>query len=365
MSNANEPQPIPKQPLHPSIISKLDPEYVAFHEKYLQFVTPPHTLPWDPVKMRAPAPFSIGSKKPLDVGKIEEYELKMGQRMRAYTPPGEPPINGWPLLVYFHGGWALGGLDSEQSIITNLCVGERKQYSFDDGIWMYRKSRNAGWHPRIKFPAAVEDAVEALQWALTDGKALLNIDISKTATGGVSAGGNLATVLALKSAEASFDPPLPAPMALQLLIVPSLDQTATEAPGGRWESNKHAPMLSPARVNWFKGMYFRSEKEWLEWEASPLLAPEDLLRKAPKAWIAAGEMDILCNEAKAYAEKLNSLGVEAECVVYKGGTHISLILDGAFDFFFMRMRKVTKSGTQGVSDAVNALAKAFGEVVSS
>lgn len=26
----------------------------------------------------------------------------------------------------FVGGWALGGLNSEQSIITNLCVGEQK-----------------------------------------------------------------------------------------------------------------------------------------------------------------------------------------------------------------------------------------------
>ncbi|KAE9409908.1 hypothetical protein BT96DRAFT_1012215 [Gymnopus androsaceus JB14] len=336
MSITNEPQPIPKQPLHPSIIPKLDPEYVAFHEKYIQFLTPPHTLPWDPVKMR----------------KIEEHELKMGQRMRAYTPPGEPPINGWPLLIYFHGGWALGGLDSEQSIITNLCVGAKCVVLSVD----YRLA------PENKFPAAVEDAVEALQWALTDGKVLLNIDISKTATGGLSAGGNLATIIALKSAEASFDPPLPAPMAIQLLIVPTLDQTATEAPGGRWESNKHAPMLSPARMNWFKSMYFRSEKDWLEWEASPLLAPEDLLRKAPKAWIAAGEMDILCNEARAYAEKLNSLGVEAECVVYKGGTHISLILD---DLLTITVYRVMKSGAQGVSDAVNALAKAFGDTASS
>lgn len=31
--------PMPKQPLHPSVIGRLDPEYVAFHNKYLQYVT--------------------------------------------------------------------------------------------------------------------------------------------------------------------------------------------------------------------------------------------------------------------------------------------------------------------------------------
>lgn len=142
-------------------------------------------------------------------------------------------------------------------------------------------------------------------------------------------GGNLAAVLALKSGETSFEPPLPTPMSLQLLIVPCLDLTASDAPGGRWESNKYAPMLSPGRMNWFKTMYFRSENEWSEWEASPLLAPDELLRKAPRAWIGAGEMDILCNEAQAYAERLNSCGVEAECIVYKGGTHINFGLDSA------------------------------------
>lgn len=140
-------------------------------------------------------------------------------------------------------------------------------------------------------------------------------------------GGNLAAVLALKSVEASFDPPLPAPMALQLLIVPTLDQTATDAPGGRWESNKHAPFLGPTEMNYFKRSYFRNQEDWLQWEASPLFAPEVLLKKAPKAWIGASERDILCSEAQAYAEKLNKCGVEAECVVYKGGTHINFFLD--------------------------------------
>src|SRR5579875_3494857 len=97
-------------------------------------------------------------------------------------------------------------------------------------------------------------------------------------------GGNLAAVLALKSAEDSFIPPLPTPMAIQLLMTPTLDQTATDAPGGRWEPNKYAPFVPPAWMNWAKSLYFRTEEDWLEWEASPLLAPEDLLKKAPRAW---------------------------------------------------------------------------------
>jgi acetyl esterase/lipase len=342
-TTTTEPSSAVKQPLHPSVIPRLDPEYISFHEKYLLHVTPPHTLPWDPVKMRAVPPYAVGARKPLEVGKVEEFELEKGgygRKMRAYTPHGEPPMAGWPLMVYFHGGgWALGGLDSEQSVITNLCLGAKCVVLSID----YRLA------PENKFPAAVEDAVAALEWSLTKGKDLLNINMSRIATGGISAGGNLAAVLALKAVENSFTPPLPKPMALQLLIVPSVDLTATDAPGGRWELNKHAPFLSPTRVNWFKGMYLPDEDDWLKWEASPLLAPEELMKKAPKAWIAAGECDVLCNEAEAYAEKLKKCGVEAECVVYKGGTHINFALDG-----------VMKNGAKGISDAVDALAKAFG-----
>ncbi|KAJ4482303.1 alpha/beta hydrolase fold-domain-containing protein [Lentinula aciculospora] len=317
-----EPQSIAKQPLHHSIISRLDLEYITFHEKYLQHLTPPHTLPWDSAKMRVPPTYGAGSKTPLDVGNITEYELKKGghgRKMRAYTPFGQPPKTGWPVILFFHGGgWALGGLDSEQSVITNLCVGAKCVVLSVD----YRLA------PENKFPAAVEDAVEALRWVLTDGKMLLNIDTSKIATGGLSAGGNLAAVLALKSTEDFFTPTLPVPLALQLLIVPCLDLTATDAPGGRWESNKHAPFLPPARMNWFKKMYIQNEEDCSKWEVSPLLAPEELMRKAPKAWIAAGELDVLCNEAQAYTEKLNQCGVQAECVVYKGGTHLNFVLDG-------------------------------------
>lgn len=77
----------------------------------------------------------------------------------------------------------------------------------------------------------------------------------------------------------------------------------------------------------FREMYLHNEDDRLNWEASPLLAPEDVFRKAPRAWIGVGEMDVLCNESEAYAERLNKCGVEAECVVYKGGTHVIFLLD--------------------------------------
>jgi len=70
------------------------------------------------------------------------------------------------------------------------------------------------------------------------------------------------------------------------------------------------------------------ETDWSNWDASPNLAPPELLAKSPKTWIAAGELDILCQEAESYGTQLKELGVEAEVHIYKGSTHSLLVLDG-------------------------------------
>ena len=92
---------IPQQPIHPSVISKLDPEYLQFHNKHLQYIIPPHTLPWDPSSRNAPA--VPGSSEPLIVGKTRDYDLP-NTKFRSFTPEGAAPSKGWPVLIYFHGG---------------------------------------------------------------------------------------------------------------------------------------------------------------------------------------------------------------------------------------------------------------------
>lgn len=43
-------------------------------------------------------------------------------QVRSFTPEGEEPSAGWPVLVYFHGGgWVLGNIDTENVVATNLC----------------------------------------------------------------------------------------------------------------------------------------------------------------------------------------------------------------------------------------------------
>lgn len=91
------------------------------------------------------------------------------------------------------GGWVTGGLENEY-FITNLCVGGlhtniqiRTHDRPSTGAKCVVLSVDYRLAPENKFPAAIEDAVDALKWMIRNGKDLLNVDTSKIATGGISA----------------------------------------------------------------------------------------------------------------------------------------------------------------------------------
>jgi len=110
-----------KQPIHPSMLPKLDPQYIAFHNTHIAHLTPPHTLPWDPA-IRA-LPNVPGGSDPLPVQSIVDYEISTNTKVRVYTPEGEAPTGGWPALLFFHGGgWTLGGIGSEAAFCTKMAV---------------------------------------------------------------------------------------------------------------------------------------------------------------------------------------------------------------------------------------------------
>lgn len=96
------------QPLDPEVIPRLDPDYVKFHEEVLQYIVPPHTLPWSPEIRNAPA--VPGSSAVLDCD-IKDYPLSHTS-VRSFTPKGTPPTEGWPVFLFYHGGkWCALSID--------------------------------------------------------------------------------------------------------------------------------------------------------------------------------------------------------------------------------------------------------------
>lgn len=102
--------------------------------------------------------------------------------------------------------------------------------------------------PEHPYPAAVEDGLDALQWARTveGSRALGGIDPSCIALGGISAGGQLAAIIAMKAAEKERLQP---PLRLQMLFLPVVDATAS-VEGGKWAGSRHSPWLTPERMMW-------------------------------------------------------------------------------------------------------------------
>ncbi|KAK7048249.1 Abhydrolase-3 domain-containing protein [Favolaschia claudopus] len=319
------------QPIHESMLARLDPEYVEFHNKDLAQIVPPHTLPWSPSLRNAPA--VPGGSPPLAVGATEDIDLTH-TKFRAFTPEGASPPNGWPCFIFFHGGgWTFGSISAENSFSTNMCSRAKCVVISVD----YRLA------PEHRYPVAVEDAVESLDWVIKNGKSKLNIDTSRVSVGGSSSGGNLAAILALKAAAAS--PPIP--LVFMLLIVPVTDNTVDLEKS----TNALTPWLSPARMLWFRDNYLPNKEDYTKWDASPIFAPDALLAKVPKTWIAVCECDILADEGIAFGKKLTQNGVGVEVEVYKGAPHPIMAMDG-----------VLKIGAKMVSDAAAALGKALGTV---
>jgi acetyl esterase len=246
--------------------------------------------------------------------------------VRIYTPSGaDSPA---PCLVYIHGGgWVIGTLDTTDTICT--MVANRagcKVVSVD-----YRLS------PEHKFPAPFDDCAAAVAW-VHENAAELGVDPNRIAVGGDSAGGNLATAIALK-AKADGGPPI----CYQLLIYPVTNHGFDTA---SYKENGEGYLLTEAMMRWFWDHYLNSEGEGANPLASPLLAED--LSGLPPAMVVTAEFDPLRDEGEAYVARLEAAGVPVEHTRYDGQIHA-----------FWQMPAVFPAAHQAADAAGVALRKAF------
>ncbi|KIK32770.1 hypothetical protein CY34DRAFT_18813 [Suillus luteus UH-Slu-Lm8-n1] len=320
--------------IHPDILPRLDPEYVKIHNVHLAHRVPPHAIPWHPDIRKAP--YIPGGSSVVTVGAVKDISLQ-NCKIRAFIPEGSPPPEGWPVLLYIHGGgWTLGSIDTLNSFISRQC----KENNCVSVALDYRLA------PENPYPAAVEDTVDALKFIYYNGKAEFNANVNKIAVGGSSSGGNLAAIACLKAQE--LTPPIP--IIFQLLLVPVTDNTATvtDERYPSWKECQNTVWLNEGRMMWFRNMYLPDPATWAEPDNSPIFASDALLAKVPPAYIGVCELDLLRDEGIAYGEKLKSLGVKVEAKVYPRAPHQILGMDAAL-----------KIGRQQADDAIKAVGDAF------
>ena len=277
----------------------LDPQARALIDLMIEKGVPPtHTL--TPAQARSFYRDRRGFTQPEPPPMAEVLDMKAGSvPVRLYRPTAAQTPQ--PVLVYLHGGgWTIGDLDTHDV----LC----RQLARDGACTVVSVDYRMG--PEHRFPAAVDDCVEAFDWLRAHAQEL-QIDASRMAVGGDSAGGNLAAALCLVQREAGR--PMPA---FQLLIYPATDMRAV-APSHT--TNGQGYMLTNDSIAYYRGNYIAEQADWSDWRASPLLAPSHA--GLPPALVLTAGFDPLRDEGLQYANALSAASVPTQYVCFERQIH--------------------------------------------
>jgi acetyl esterase len=249
---------------------------------------PLYTLSPEEARAASAASRTIMQIDPPDVAEVRDLDGG-GVPLRLYRGAGTAADAVLPCLIYFHGGgWVIGDLDSHDvacrqfANLARCCV-----------ISVHYRLA-----PEHKFPASVDDSATATGWIIANAAAL-KIDAGKVAVGGDSAGGNLAAVMALMARDGTLPP-----IGYQLLIYPATDLAAVHP---SYDRIVEGYLLTTTTMKWFRDHYVNGPAEWNDWRASPLRAAS-LAGTAP-AFVLTCAHDPLCDEGRAYAERLENEGV--------------------------------------------------------
>lgn len=242
-------------------------------------------------------------------------------RLNGMTEP-------WPVLLYFHGGgYCIGGLDSHDSLCRSLAAAT-------PCCVLHVAYRLA---PEYRFPIAVFDAQDAYRWVLAHGK-VHGLDAARLAVGGDSAGGTLATGLAIAAREENWPQPV-----CQVLLYPCTSAWQDTASHQRLAEGY---LLEAKTLQWMFNHYLRTDADRTDWRFAPLQTA-DLTQLAP-AFLALAEFDPLIDEGVAYAERLQAAGVAVRTKIYSGMIHD-----------FARLGNIVDAAEQVRQDIAHELATVF------
>lgn len=267
-------------------------------------ITPSNLWLYNLLVALVPAPKSPGN---IHVENISIPGNDGNLRLRLYRPKSASAPT--PVLVWLHGG---GYLIGKPEMDDPYCAELVQQLGITIVSVDYRRA------PKHPFPAALEDAYTALEWVVAQAQEQ-NLDASRLAIGGNSAGAGLAASLAQLAHDRGAIRPV-----FQLLIYPMLDDRTAlrtdldDINNLTWTQNSN-------RFGWesYLGMACGTGK--VPAYAVPARR-KDLSGLAP-AWLGVGTLDLFHAENVAYAQHLKESNVDCELVVIPGAFHGFDVID--------------------------------------
>lgn len=261
-----------------------------------------------------------------EVAEIRDHRVEV-QGGEITVRSFRPSAGELPAVVYFHGGgWLLGGLDSHQMVCRALAnASGAVVFSVD-----YRRG------PEARFPVAVQDCYAATAWVHGNVERL-GVDRDRLAVAGDSAGGNLATAVALLARDRGGPR-----LSMQVLAYPV---TTTDLDVG-FDDAYEGFFLYRDELQWHQDNYLQSPDQ----RTDPLVSPLEhaKLERLPPAIVITAQCDPLHRQGELYAEALARAGVQTTHWPYDGMVHGFFALPGAF-----------AEGAQAVTAAGEALRRAL------
>ena len=219
--------------------------------------------------------------------------------IRIYTPPGNGPF---PVVLYFHGGgFVIATIDTYDASARILAA-------TTPAIVVSVEYRKA---PEAPFPAAYNDAIASYKWVLNN-IAGYNGIATKVAVAGESAGGNLATEVAI----AARDQGLQAPTA-QVLIYPVASSNPNQTSDLLYMDSS-LPLYTAELPYFLQDYLFNDGVSPFDPRVAPIGA--NLQGLAP-ATIISAQIDPLASDGLAYYNALLAAKNQATYHLYNGVTH--------------------------------------------
>jgi acetyl esterase len=220
-------------------------------------------------------------------------------RVRIHTPRGNGRKK--PALLYLHGGgWTFFSLDTHDRLM--------REYAERVGVTVV--GVDYALSPEARFPVALEQVVDVLRW-LPGAASGLELDQTRIAVGGDSAGANLAIAacIALRDADQNLVRAMVLNYGAFEAELPPMVPSRYGGPGY---------MLGDEEMRSYWLNYVRTEDEL----SLPLVCPLRAdLAGLPPALLVIPECDVLAVQGHAMLERLWEANVRAIALVYEGATH--------------------------------------------